>query len=111
MNGALPFEAEKNNCVSDACGNAKIVRGGDGVYLEIELPQAMFDMRETLVTSRRLGMTRITEGRFERPDGGDLKIDTDFLGGDLKGTIVAGPLQRLHAGKNRVKIWNAPCGR
>ena len=111
LNGALPFEAEKNNCVSDACGNAKIVRGGDGVYLEIELPQAMFDMRETLVTSRRLGMTRITEGRFERPDGGDLKIDTDFLGGDLKGTIVAGPLQRLHAGKNRVKIWNAPCGR
>ncbi len=111
LNGARAFEAEKNNCVSDADGNAKIVRGGDGVYLEIELPREALSIKGECITSARLGMTRITEARFDRPDGGDLKIDTDLAGNAFQGAVIAGPLQQLHVGKNRVKIWHAPCGR
>ena len=51
-------------------------------------------------------MTRISEGRFEAPDGSDIEIDTDLVGNAFGGTVLAGPLQRLHAGKNRVKIWS-----
>ena len=64
----------------------------------------MFGMEGEAVTSGRLGMTRISEGRFEAPDGSDIKIDTDLVGNAFTGTVLAGPLQRLHAGKNRVKI-------
>ena len=50
-------------------------------------------------------MTRITEGRFERPDGSDLSIDKDLLGNVMKENVIAGPLQGLKAGKNRIKVW------
>ena len=53
-------------------------------------------------------MTRITEERFEAPDGSDLRLDTDLVGNAVKGAVLAGPLQGLQAGKNRVKIWEAP---
>lgn len=51
-------------------------------------------------------MTRISEGRFEASDGSDITIDTDLVGDAFAGTVLAGPLQRLHAGKNRVRIWD-----
>ena len=70
------------------------------------LPAAMFGMEGEAVTSGQLGMTRISEGRFEAPDGSDIEIDTDLVGNAFAGTVLAGPLQRLHAGKNRVKIWS-----
>ena len=107
-NGALPFEAETNCCVCEARAEVQIVRGPDGVYLETELPEEMFLEKGELVTSEKLGMTRITEERFEGPDGSDLRLDTDCLGNVVGDAVLAGPLQRLHAGANRVKIWEAP---
>ena len=68
----------------------------------------MFLRKGELVTSEKLGMTRITEERFEAPDGSDLRLDSDLVGNAVKGAVLAGPLQGLHAGTNRVKIWEAP---
>ena len=104
-NGALPFEAETNCCVCEARAEVQIVRDRDGVYLETELPEEMFLGKGELVTSEKLGMTRITEERFEGPDGSDLRLDTDCLGIVVGDAVLAGPLQGLHAGTNRVKIW------
>ena len=104
-NGALPFEAETNCCVCEARAEVQIVRDPDGVYLETELPEEMFLGKGELVTSEKLGMTRITEERFEGPDGSDLRLDTDCLGIVVGDAVLAGPLQGLHAGTNRVKIW------
>ena len=86
----------------------KIVRGLDGVYLETELPEEMFLGKGEVVTSEKLGLTRITEERFEAPDGSDLRLDTDLAGNVVGDSVLAGPLQGLRAGKNRVKIWEAP---
>lgn len=108
LNGALPFEAETNCCVCEARAEVQIVRGSDGVYLETELPKEMFLGKGELVTSEKLGMTRITEERFEGPDGGDLRLDTDLVGNAVGDAVLAGPLQGLHAGTNRVKIWETP---
>ena len=107
-NGALPFEAETNCCVCEARAEVQIVRDRDGVYLEIELPEEMFLGKGELVTSEKLGMTRITEERFEGPDGSDLRLDTDLVGNAVGDAVLAGPLQGLHAGTNRVKIWETP---
>ena len=108
LNGALPFEAERDSCVCSARAEVRIVRDLDGVYLETDLPEEMFLRKGELVTSEKLGMTRITEERFEAPDGSDLRLDTDLVGNAVKGAVLAGPLQGLQAGKNRVKIWEAP---
>ena len=108
LNGALPFEAETDSCVCKTRAEVKIVRGLDGVYLETDFPEEMFLRKGELVTSEKLGMTRITEERFEAPDGSDLRLDTDLVGNAVKGAVLAGPLQGLRAGKNRVKIWKAP---
>ena len=107
-NGALPFEAETNCCVCEARAEVQIVRDRDGVYLEIELPEEMFLGKGELVPSEKLGMTRITEERFEGPDGSDLRLDTDLVGNAVGDAVLAGPLQGLHAGTNRVKIWETP---
>ena len=108
LNGALSFEGEKDGCVCSARAEVKIVRDLDGVYLEAELPEEMFCGKGEVVTSEKLGLTRITEERFEAPDGSDLRLDTDLVGNAAKGAVLAGPLQGLRAGKNRVKIWKAP---
>ena len=108
LNGALPFEAETDSCVCSARAGVRIVRGPDSVYLETELPEEMFLRKGELVTSEKLGMTRITEERFEAPDGSDLRLDTDLVGNAVKGAVLVGPLQGLRAGKSRVKIWKAP---
>ena len=108
LNGALPFEAERDSCVCSARAEVKIVRGLDGVYLETELPEEMFLGKGEVVTSEKLGLTRITEERFEAPDGSDLRLDTDLAGNVVGDSVLAGPLQGLRAGKNRVKIWEAP---
>ncbi len=107
-NEALPFEAETNCCVCEARAEVQIVRDRDGVYLEIELPEEMFLGKGELLTSEKLGLTRITEERFEGPDGSDLRLDTDLVGNAVGDAVLAGPLQGLHAGTNRVKIWEAP---
>lgn len=108
LNGALPFEAERDSCVCSARAEVRIVRGLDGVYLETELPEEMFLGKGEVVTSEKLGLTRITEERFEAPDGSDLRLDSDLAGNVVGDSVLAGPLQGLRAGKNRVKIWKAP---
>ncbi|HJA02903.1 MAG TPA: right-handed parallel beta-helix repeat-containing protein [Candidatus Gallimonas gallistercoris] len=108
LNGALSFEGEKDSCVCKTRAEVKIVQDLDGVYLETELPEEMFCGKGEVVTSEKLGLTRITEERFEAPDGSDLRLDSDLVGNAAKGAVLAGPLQGLRAGKNRVKIWKAP---
>ena len=85
---------------------AKIVTEEDGVYLDITLPEEMFTLKGKVITSKDLGMTRITEGRFENRDGGDLAIDSDLVGNVMSETVIAGPLQNVQAGNNKVKIWD-----
>ena len=78
---------------------------GGTVYLEITLPEGIFGVKTEVVTSEKLGMTRISEGRFETLEGRRLVIDRD-LKGQLRGeTPVPGPLEGLCAGKNRVAVW------
>ena len=60
LNGALPFEAEKDSCVCKTHAAVKIVRGRDGVYLETELPDEMLLRKGELFTSANIGMTLIT---------------------------------------------------
>lgn len=106
LGGAVAFEQEVNCYADNVKAEAKIVTEEDGVYLDITLPEEMFTLKGKVITSKDLGMTRITEGRFENRDGGDLAIDSDLVGNVMSETVIAGPLQNVQAGNNKVKIWD-----
>ena len=84
----------------------KLTTECDGVYLEITLPEEMFKLQDKVITSKDLGMTRITECRFEGRDGNDLVLDKDLLGNTMGESVIAGALQNLKAGKNKIRVWN-----
>ncbi len=104
--GALSFEKEERNYTNENyIPSVTITEKDNSVYLEIDLPEDFFNHKCKIISSDDLGMTRITEGRFEKPDGSDLIIDTDLAGNTMTENISAGPLQNLTAGKNIIKVW------
>ncbi len=104
--GARVFEKEEDFYADDTKPEINISDEKDGVYLEINLPGEMFDLSCKGVESADLPITRITECRFENRDGSDLKIDKDLIGNEFGECVVAGPLQCVKAGRNKIKIWN-----
>ena len=65
----------------------------------------MLELNTRQVDSEYLGMTRLTEARFENPDESDIAIDHDLLGNKRGKKPVAGPLEGLNAGENTVCVW------
>lgn len=105
LEGALAFEREECNYVAVNEANVSILEEADGVYLQINMPKGTFDITGNAICSDDLGMTRITEARFEKPSGKALVIDKDLLGNPITDLSIAGPLQCLKPGKNKIKIW------
>lgn len=105
LKGAKPFDREENFWQDSVDPDMRIVTEGKAVYLEITLPEAMFEVPAEVVTSDKLGMPRICEARFENPDGTDLVLDRDMLGAQRMQKPVAGPLESLKPGKNKILVW------
>ncbi len=105
LNGAQAFEKEKNFYMDNDKPKVKIITEEDGVYLEINLPEKVLEFKGNVITSKDLPMTRITECCFDDRNGNELIINTDLLGNVMKENVIAGPLQNLQAGKNKIKIW------
>ena len=108
LNGAKAFDREAEY-YADA---GKEVNPGlyledkaEGVYLHITLPEEIFAVKTDIVDSGKLGMTRLTEERFESPEGRDIVFDTDFLGQKRGEKPVVGPIEGLTAGENVICIW------
>lgn len=105
--GAKAFEREEHCFLDDRDPEAALTEEGDSLFLEITLPEEMFEVKTETVTSEKLGMTRLSEARFEAPDGTALSLDHDMIGKRRGKNPVPGPLEELHAGKNRILIWKA----
>ena len=104
--GVGAFEKEDGAVLSDVASEVKIVEEEDGLYLEITLDSSFEGMQTETVTTEMLGTPRLTEERFENPDGSPICVNTDMLGHIRGANPTAGPLEGLKAGKNRIKIWN-----
>ncbi|MBP3340019.1 MAG: right-handed parallel beta-helix repeat-containing protein [Lachnospiraceae bacterium] len=105
LEGALAFEREENNVVSNASAKIDIVNEKDGVYLYIDMPKEALNMECKAICSKDLPITRITECRFEKPNGKDVVIDKDLLGNAYDANVNAGPIQGLKEGLNKIKVW------
>jgi len=106
LNGAKAFDREKNLYCSDVNPEVNIITEDTGVYLEITMPEESFTLPTEIITTETLGMSRITEARFENPDGSAIAITKDMLGHERTSKPVVGPLEVLKPGKNKVKIWD-----
>jgi alpha-L-arabinofuranosidase len=85
--------------------NAKVVRDGESVYLEIDLPENPVSSQSGYIGTANLGMPRITEEPFENPDGTPVTLDTDLIGAERKTRTAIGPLEAVKAGHNRFLVW------
>ena len=65
----------------------------------------MLSHRAGLVDTAALGAPRITACAYDAPDGSPITLDTDLLGNPRGGAVLAGPLNGLHEGRNRILVW------
>ena len=57
------------------------------------------------VDTKRLGMPRITEERFEDPNGNEIFLTTDIVGESRGDKIIPGAIANLKAGVNLITVW------
>ncbi len=103
--GAKAFLGECEKVISNINPEMSIVEKDGEVYLDIILPEEMFCMDTCRVDTQILGMTRLSEARYENSDGSPVSLDCDLLGNSRGDKPAAGPLEGLKAGKNHVMIW------
>lgn len=57
------------------------------------------------VDTKRLGMPRITEQRFEDVNGNEIFLTTDIVGAYRNDKIIPGPIANLKSGVNIITVW------
>ena len=77
----------------------------DGVYISCTLPDAFDKFMSPIRSTHNLTRVRIVDAEFENPDGSPLVLDTDYLNEPKTEMTLAGPLNQLNSGKNKIKVW------
>lgn len=105
FNGAMPFDKEKENYTFyDFNPNFQLMEKADGLYLSFELPSNS-ELKGEIISTKKLGHTRLVGAPFDSKDGMDLSFDTDFMGMKRTGYAKVGPFQQLIPGENHIRIW------
>lgn len=105
LNGAKGFDREEHKAELSMNPGLRIIEDGKDVYLEMEVPEEMLDIYTRPVTTKLLGMTRLSEECYENPDGTSLVIDKDIRKEERGNICTPGPIQKLTVGHNRIKVW------
>lgn len=104
LQGAKAFDREENRWEGDFDPAFGLTVEEGVLFLEITLPEEMFEVKTKIVTSEELGMTRISEAPFEGPDGSGLALKCDLTGKERGERPLPGPLEGLCAGRNRIAL-------
>lgn len=106
MNGASVFGREEKNWSEPKKFDVEVVEKVDGVYLDIDITEQMSQFKADTCKTSMLGIPRITEVPYEKPDGSEIVFNVDYLGKIRKSTdMCVGPLAGVKCGKNHIKIW------
>lgn len=106
--GTEKFCDEKKYFVAEKNLEPKIVREPDGIYFEINIPEDFINssvFKNEIVECNNLELPRLSQQRFENPDETDIVLDFDLVNEKRKLYAVAGPIQNLKSGFNKIKIW------
>lgn len=104
--GAEAYDKEAVKVISNFDPKLKVIEEDGSVYLEFEVNQELFDMKSRILETKDLGLTRITEGAFENPDGSSIIFNTDYNGEIRNNDAAIGPFVSLKTGVNRIKVWS-----
>lgn len=99
-----PFREEKNSIMTDSIQVDLEEHDGEW-FLRMYIPKKIAEASLDTVTTKRLGMPRIVEERYENPDGTPVDFDCDFLCDCRSDKIIPGPFASLSAGENNYLVW------
>ena len=80
LNGAAKFNQEKNFLELNYNPNIQIEEKEDGIYLSMNIDKSVTRMKNEVVSTELLGEARISNQKYENPDGTEITIDTDYSG-------------------------------
>ena len=103
LNKAKHFEREEGYFYSEEDSEIKIVETDGKVYLEADIPEITANTE--IVTTYSLTLPRISEVPYESADGTPIIIDKDYAGNERNNSPVAGPLETLKKGKQKILVW------
>ncbi len=99
------FDREENYLSTEKNPQIRILDEGDEVYLEMHADEAMMSVPTKMIATEMLGTPRISRQRFENPDGTDIFFDKDINGCLRSKKPIAGPIEKLVPGYNKIKVW------
>jgi len=104
--GAKAFAGESHPTVLAGEAGVRVVRDGDAVVLQTNLPAGFADARVAAVSGPDLPPVRFVGVGYENPDGTPATIDTDLLGAHKSAgqTYAAGPCAGLAPGSQRTSL-------
>ena len=100
----MAYERDKECVTTRLATEARISKEEDGVYLEMVLDEAFGKMEPEIIDTNKLGMPRISESRYENPDGSDIRVDVDMFGRKRGEHPTVGPSEGLGTGKVKVRL-------
>ncbi len=100
---AKPFRAEEGFFRVESIP-VQVEEQDGSCVLDITLPEQADGWQCAPVTTKRLGMPRITEEPYENPDGTEADFTLDMLG-EARNAVRPGPVASLQAGQNRIVVW------
>ncbi len=78
----------------------------DGWHLNVMLDNAWDSSHRQLMTTERLGKTKLFNLSFENPDSSPLRIDTDYLGKNRNpNNPFPGPFEITTSGRREIQVW------
>lgn len=106
LNGAKASSKEtKNYMHEDFNPRFKIVEEGGDVFMYITLPDSFSNEKAEIVTTENFSRLMIKDVEFEDVDGTDIEIDRDYFNSIRKESTLAGPINSLKPGENKIKVW------
>lgn len=102
---AIPFAKEKNKLVDSSFSpKVQIEDNGEKVYLIMQ-NKDLTQLTTQTITTDMLGKAKLPKQRFENTDGSPIQINYDYLGNPRGNQPTCGPLESLHTGEMKIRIW------
>ncbi len=106
-NGARAYGREPDPLVlADDNPKLELIEDGDNVFVQMALGQGIMGLATDVVTTERLGTTKVGGLRYENPDGTPLKFDRNYFGRARNPENPApGPFGDPVPGITRIRVW------
>lgn len=106
VQGANPIAGKEGGVVCKDKVQYAIEEETDGIYFQLDMKSVSVKLVKTVwVDTKKLGMTRLNNLPYDRPDGSALVFDTDFQGVTRSAMPIVGPFEVLLGGQLRIKIY------